>query len=247
MSEGQDHYSYTFYADPANASRFDERRFGGRIGDLVAREQAAVLVRFAGAIAGTAVLDVGTGTGRAALLLAGGGARVTGVDASAQMLAIARQRAVQTDAVVTFLQRDAHDLQFPNRGFQTAVCLRVLMHTPRWRQCVSELCRVSDRWVILDYPSSRSPALLQSWIRRITHRLGASNEPYRVFSDREMADAITAAGFRVVSLHKHFGLPIAVHKAIGSPRFTNAAETLLRRAGLTAVFGSPVTLLAERA
>jgi ubiquinone/menaquinone biosynthesis C-methylase UbiE len=247
VREGQDHYSYAFYADPANASRFDERRFGGRIGELVAREQAAVLVRFAGAIRGAAVLDVGTGTGRAALLLAGGGARVTGVDASAQMLAIARRRAVEADAVVTFAQRDAHDLQFPNRSFDIAVCLRVLMHTPRWRQCVSELCRVSDRSVILDYPSAHSPALLQSWMRRLTSRLGASNEPYRVFSDREMADAIAAAGFRVVSLHKHFALPIAVHKAIGSAGFTNAAEAFLRRAGLTALFGSPVTLLAERA
>jgi SAM-dependent methyltransferase len=247
VSEGQDHYSYTFYADPANASRFDERRFGGRIGDLVAREQASVLVRFAGPIAGCPMLDVGTGTGRAALLLAEGGAIVTGVDASEQMLAIARQRAAQAGLAVSFLHRDAHDLQFADRGFHTTVCLRVLMHTPRWRQCVGELCRVSERRVILDYPSARSPALLQSWFRAIAHRLGASNEPYRVFSDRQMGAAIAAAGLRVVGVHNHILLPIAVQNMLGSPRFTHTVEALFRRLGLAAALGSPVTLLAERA
>jgi ubiquinone/menaquinone biosynthesis C-methylase UbiE len=251
VSERQDHYSYTFYADPDNASRFDQRRFGGPIGDLVAVEQADVLARFAGvgvvAERSRAILDVGTGTGRAALLLAGQGAQVTGVDASEQMLAIARQRAASAGTAITFLQRDAHDLQFPDRRFDTVVCLRVLMHTPRWRQCVTELCRVSDRLVILDYPSAWSAARLQSWFRRLTHRLGASNEPYRVFTRGEMSAAITAAGFRVVSVHKQFVLPIALHKVVGSPRFTRMVEALLQRLGVTAMFGSPVTLLAERA
>jgi ubiquinone/menaquinone biosynthesis C-methylase UbiE len=247
VSERRDHYSYTFYADPENARRFDERRFGGPIGDLVASEQAAVLASFAGPIADRAILDVGTGSGRAALLLARDGATVTGVDASAEMLAIARQRVADAGFTATFLQRDAHDLKFPDRDFDTVVCLRVLMHTPRWRQCVGELCRVSNRLVILDYPSAWSFAHLQSWFRNVTYRFGASNEPYRVFSDREMAGALTAAGFRMVSVHKHFVLPIGLHKAIGSAPFTHAIESWLRRLGLTRVLGSPVTLLAERA
>jgi hypothetical protein len=42
-------------------------------------------------------------------------------------------------------------------------------------------------------------------------------------------------------------LPIALHKAIGSRRFTTKAEALLERAGLSRRFGSPVTVMAERA
>jgi hypothetical protein len=41
-------------------------------------------------------------------------------------------------------------------------------------------------------------------------------------------------------------LPIALHKAIGSRRFTISTERLLDRAGLLKLFGSPVTLVAER-
>ena len=96
--ERRDHYSYTVYADPATARTFDECRFGGPIGDLIANDQARVLETFLGSASGQSILDVGTGTGRAALLLARSGAQVTGVDASEEMLQIARQRAAQEHA-----------------------------------------------------------------------------------------------------------------------------------------------------
>jgi hypothetical protein len=41
-------------------------------------------------------------------------------------------------------------------------------------------------------------------------------------------------------------LPIAFHKAVGSRRFTQWSERLLERIGLLKLFGSPVTLVAER-
>ena len=62
-----DHYSYTVYADPATARTFDRRRFGGPIGQLIAEEQGRVLANFVGRIKDRQILDVGTGTGRAAL------------------------------------------------------------------------------------------------------------------------------------------------------------------------------------
>ena len=68
---------------------------------------------------------------------------VTGVDASDEMLAIARDRVSQAHAEVRLLTGDAHALAFPDRSFDIAICLRVLMHTPRWRVCVDELCRVA--------------------------------------------------------------------------------------------------------
>lgn len=246
MTERRDHYSYTVYADPTTARTFDARRFGGPIGDLVARQQAAVLSGFLGRVAGRTILDVGTGTGRAALLMAEAGATVTGVDASEEMLAIAREHAAEQHAAVTFAPGDAHALAFPDRSFDAAVSLRVLMHTPRWRQCVAELCRVSRHLVVLDYPSARSAALLQSVGRKMVHAAGGRTEPYRVFLDSTIDRVIAEQGFRVRARNRQFVLPIALHKTIGSPRFTSGSERLLERLGLLAAFGSPVTLVAER-
>jgi ubiquinone/menaquinone biosynthesis C-methylase UbiE len=245
-STRRDHYSYAVYADPDTARSFDNRRFGGPIGALVASREAAVLERFAGDLRGRSLLDVGTGTGRAALLCARRGARVTAVDASAEMLAIARQRAADAQAAITFGLGDAHALDFQDRSFDVVVSLRVLMHAVRWHACLSELCRVSGRLVIFDYPAASSSALVQSITRRALHRLGVRTEPYRVFADREIRRALEASGFRIRAMHRQFVLPIAFHKAIGSRRLTELTESLLERAGLLNLVGSPVTVVAER-
>jgi ubiquinone/menaquinone biosynthesis C-methylase UbiE len=242
----RDHYSYTVYADPETARSFDDRRFGGPIGDLIASTQAAVLAGMAGDVHGRPVLDVGTGTGRAALLLARRGAQTTALDASREMLAVARRRAAAEALTVTFVAGDVHALEFPDRAFDVVVCFRVLMHSPRWRDALAELCRVAGRLVIVDYPSSRSVAALQSAARRIGQRFGVRGEPYRVFSDREVADAFEALGFRVRTVHRQFVLPIAFHKAIGRSGLTRWIESLLDRIGLLGICGSPVTVAAER-
>jgi len=242
-----DHYSYAHYANERTARTFDDLRFGGPIGSLVASSQAKTLSDFVGRIQHRRILDVGTGTGRAALLFARGGARVTAVDASPQMLEVARARAdEQGIRSITFGVGDAHALEFASRSFDVVCCLRVLMHTPRWRAVVAELCRVADQLVIVDYPSATSVALVESVARRAAHAVGVRTEAYRVFTHRTIADALARNGFRVRSVHRQFVLPIALHKAIGSRSFTQRSETVLDRLGLLKPFGSPVSLVAER-
>jgi ubiquinone/menaquinone biosynthesis C-methylase UbiE len=242
----QDHYSYAAYADPEMARTFDNRRFSGPIGELIATSQSRVLANMAGRINERTMLDVGTGTGRAAFILALGGAHVTAVDASEEMLAIARRRAAEQSLRIKFQRGDAHALDFADRSFDAVVSFRMLMHTPQWKRCVAELCRVAERLVIVDYPSATSVALFESLTRRATHALGAKTEPYRVFTHKTITEAFDRNGFRIRSVHRQFVLPIAFHKAIGSRRFTLWSENLLDHAGLLRPFGSPVTLVAER-
>jgi 2-polyprenyl-3-methyl-5-hydroxy-6-metoxy-1,4-benzoquinol methylase len=244
--EQHEHYSYRVYADPSMADGFDTLRFSGPIGTLLAEDQARVLADFLGEVAGLAVLDVGTGTGRAALALARRGARVTGVDASDEMLRVARDRAVQAGVSVIFERGDAHHLPFGDRTFHAAVSLRVLMHTPDWRVCLRELCRVSSHRVVFDYPPARSAAALQSWGRRALAALGRRTEAYRVLRNRSVVEVVEASGFRVERAHRQFVLPIALHKAIGSRGLTRAVEKGFARVGLLNLVGAPVTIVAVR-
>jgi SAM-dependent methyltransferase len=241
-----EHYSYRLYADPAMADRFDAMRFSGPIGTLLAESQEQVIASFLGTIEGRTVLDVGTGTGRAALGLARRGARVTGVDASAEMLRVAKSRAVGAGLAATFEMGDAHRLAYGDRVFHVAVSLRVLMHTPGWRQCLSELCRVADERVVFDYPAAFSAAALQAFGRRVAAAAGRPVEAYRVLTSSDVRRAVADAGFRIERVHKQFVLPIALHKALGSRGFTVAVEKALAAVGLLRLLGSPVTVVAVR-
>lgn len=242
----KEHYSYAAYADPAMAQSFENRRFGGPIGEYVAKSQARVLANMVGRIQDRSIVDVGTGAGRAAILMARGGARVTAVDASEQMLEVARQRAADERLKIKFVRGDAHALQFTDRAFDVAICLRVLMHAPDWRRCLGELCRIAERLVIFDYPAAMSVALLESVSRRVVHTLGARTEAYRVISDRAIRQALRQSNFQVRSVHRQFVMPIQFHRAIGSRKFTIWSEDLLDRVGLLKRLGSPVTVVAER-
>lgn len=240
------HYSYAVYASREMAERFDASRFSGPIGRWLAETQEEVLKGFLGPIDGRAILDVGTGTGRAALALARRGARVTGVDASEQMLSVALDRAREAGVPLLAVRADAHQLPFPERSFDAAVSLRVLMHTPDWRGCLGELCRAARSRVVFDYPALSSAAALQSVSRRLLSLVFRRVEAYRVLSARAVTAALSAHGFRVVDVHRQFVLPIGLHKLVGSRRLSGGVEAVLARIGLLARLGSPVTVVAQR-
>jgi SAM-dependent methyltransferase len=240
------HYSYAAYADPSMAAGFDAARFGGPIGRLLLEDQERVLVNFLGDVSNLRILDLGTGTGRAAIALAKRGARVTGVDASSEMLLVARRRAADEGLAIEFTEGDAHALAFSNRSFDAVVCLRLLMHVPDWQQSLGELCRVTGRRLVFDYPSLASTAALQALWRRVALKMGRRVEAYRVFGQGEIARELSRHGFRITAAHRQFVLPIAFHKLIGSPRLTRGLEGALAGLGLLWLAGSPVTIAAER-
>ena len=107
MADERKHYSYEVYAREETARSFESQRFGGPIGSYLRERQQQHLARWLGDLAGKTVLDVGAGTGRAAIPLAAAGARVVAADASEAMLTEARRRAKVAGAELTFKRCDA--------------------------------------------------------------------------------------------------------------------------------------------
>jgi ubiquinone/menaquinone biosynthesis C-methylase UbiE len=240
------HYSYTHYANRSVAEGFDALRFSGPVGRHLADTQEALLVEALSPQPGRYIVDVGTGTGRAAIGLAARGASVLGLDASAEMLVVARERAAAAGVGGRWSIADAHHLPLGDRSADAAVCLRVLMHAIDWQQCVAELCRVSRWRVVVDFPASGSAAAIESHLRHTRQRRHARVEAYRVLWERDVTAALASHGFRVVTVRRQFVLPIAFHKAVGLFAVTGRLERVLAALGFLRLFGTPVTLVAER-
>jgi SAM-dependent methyltransferase len=96
-------------------------------------------------VPGERLLDVGCGLGEAALGLAedlGVNGEVLGVDASEQMLRVARSNAASTHARVRFAVGDACCLDEPDDSFDAARSERTLQWLPDPAAAVAELVRV---------------------------------------------------------------------------------------------------------
>src|SRR5262245_30179042 len=88
--------------------------------DIGEPQQAVVALARAGGFAGK-VLDVGCGLGENAIMLAGQGYEVTGVDGSPSAIEQAGQRATAHGVQVRFLVADATELHGVETGFDTVL------------------------------------------------------------------------------------------------------------------------------
>ena len=104
---------------------------------LIDLEQPVVRDILDGLPRGTA-LDAACGTGRHAAYLASLGHAAIGVDASAEMLAVARAKIPGGD----FRQGDLHRLPVPDRSADVVVCALALTHVPDLVPVVAEFARV---------------------------------------------------------------------------------------------------------
>jgi ubiquinone/menaquinone biosynthesis C-methylase UbiE len=105
--------------------------------DLIDLEQPVVRRMLDGLPAGNA-LDAACGTGRHAAYLVSLGHKVIGVDASAQMLAVARAKVPEGD----FREGDLHQLPVPDSGVDLVVCTLALTHVPDVAPVLAEFARV---------------------------------------------------------------------------------------------------------
>jgi ubiquinone/menaquinone biosynthesis C-methylase UbiE len=103
------------------------------------------------------VLEVAVGTGLN-LPLYPDGLRLTGVDLSPAMLALARQRAADLDRDIDLQEADAQRLPFPDASFDTVVCTLSLCAIPDDRAAIVEMWRVvrpGGQVVLLDHVGSQ--------------------------------------------------------------------------------------------
>ena len=149
------------------------------------------------AAGGGSILEVGIGTG-ASLPHYRPGARLTGIDLSAGMLAVARRRAAELGIGADLREMDAQRLAFPDSSFDAVVFNLSLCTIPDPVLAIEEALRVVrplGALIFLEHVRSNlvPVAALQELITLITAWTQQDHW------NRATPDLVRAAGIRVVS------------------------------------------------
>lgn len=112
------------------------------LGPITDALEERLLIDRIGPVRGLRILDVGCGDGVLATRLAQVGARVTGLDASANMIAAARRRAKAAGVEIDLVEGDAGGLPFPAGYFDCVVSVATLCFVDDPRPTVRGMVRV---------------------------------------------------------------------------------------------------------
>jgi ubiquinone/menaquinone biosynthesis C-methylase UbiE len=167
------------------------------------REVEAAVIRLMGAEPIDDLLDIGTGTGRLLEVFAPRAKRVTGVDLSSDMLAVARANMEKAGIFTATLRKaDMYQLPFPGPRFDAVTIHQVLHFADSPGQVLAEAARVmrpGGRLVVADF----APHQIEDLRRDHEHRrLG--------FADGEMTTWFRAAGLKPGEIVHLEGNPLTV-------------------------------------
>ncbi|MFF8029475.1 class I SAM-dependent methyltransferase [Streptomyces sp. NPDC007896] len=203
--------SFAQPADPAQANDYDsfaEAYSAETENNLVNAYYARpAMLALAGDVAGRRILDAGCGSGPLSAALRDRGAVVTGIDASAGMLALARRRL--GDDVALHVVDLSDRLPFDDGAFDDVVASLVLHYLEDWGPTLAELRRVlrpggrliasvEHPFVAYTFQDPR-PDYFATTSYTFDWKINGQSVPMRFWRKplHAMTDAFTTAGFRL--------------------------------------------------
>jgi len=169
---------------------------------------ARVVVERAAPVAGEHVVDIGTGTGNAALLAAERGARVTGVDPASRLLEVARAAAADRGLEATFLPGEAASLPLADGEADVVLSVFGVIFAPDPQAAAAEMARVSaprgrivfNAWI----PGGTASEAVRAAREAVRDALGAPAPPapFRWHEEDALAGLFGPHGFEV-ALDEH--------------------------------------------
>src|SRR5216110_2080250 len=131
-------------ADPFEAFKAAQRENWKSFAPLAmtTTPSAAKLVAFAGVRPGQNLLDAGCGTGVVAITARRAGARVTGLDLTPELLAVAKENAATAELDdITWKQGDVEDLPFRDSEFDVVLSQFAHIFAPRPEVAIGQMLR----------------------------------------------------------------------------------------------------------
>ena len=157
---------------------------------------------------GERVLDLGCGTGNAALLAAGPGVEVIGVDPSPRLLEVAKARAEAGGASITFQLGEAASIPLPDRSVNAIVSVFAVIFAPDAAAAAAEMSRVlapAGRIVLSAWlPTGGMHEMTSTAAETVMRTLGLPPQPPGFpWHDREAVNGLFAPYGLLAELEPH--------------------------------------------
>lgn len=107
---------------------------------------------------------------------------------------------IREDKSLKFIQASLIDLPFPNKSFDTVLCINVLEHIKDEPKALSELSRVCKQRLIVSVPNA-DDSLLQEYNLTFKHQVDKSH--YRSYQVSEIKEKLGKAGFGTLETFVH--------------------------------------------
>jgi len=231
-------------ADVETSSEDYASRFSGRIGAFFLQVQTEITLDLLKDSSSARILDIGGGHAQAAVPLVRSGFNVT-VIGSSEACKRRLDRFLEPDTF-RFQSCDMLSLPFYDRSFDVVLAYRLLPHVTQWKKLLAEMCRVSSKDVIVDYPDIISLNILSRTLFKAKKALEGNTRPFRCFLRKELLEEFGEHGFLQSAIRTEFMIPMVIHRTLGQVEISKALEFLFRISGMTRLFGSPVILRVSR-
>jgi SAM-dependent methyltransferase len=181
-------------ADAASASLYARRKPGKHRSEMRMVEAALAMLPKGNV---QSVLDAPCGVGRLCVLLARQGYQVTGIDLGEAAVRLTHEALSREELDARIEVQNILSMDFSEREFDCSICFRLLhhfQHREHKARLINELCRVSDRFVIISYFSPVSVTTLRRRIRRLL-----TGKPLKQYPDSpsELDVAFARNGFQL--------------------------------------------------
>lgn len=137
-------------------------------------------------------------------------------------------------------------LPFADGSFDLIVGIRLLAHVERWRDLIDEMCRVTSRFVLIDFPVHAGVQRWSTALYSMKQKVEKNTRPFFLYERDTVIRHLDARGADCAGAVGEFVLPLALHRALHAPWLTVYAEHALTALGLANRIGSPVMLLAQK-
>ena len=245
--ENSSEMSEADYPDVHSSTADYAKRFAGSVGEFflsTQRELVTQLLRENQIAPEHSILEVGGGHAQLTPTFVQSGHDVTVVGSHSQCRLLLDEK-LPADAF-NFEVAPLDRLPFEDDSFDIVVAIRMLAHSDDWKRFVAELCRVSRRHVLVDYPDLRSANAFSSSLHGLKRRVEHNTRTFQCFSQSQVKSAFETNGYQLFDAQPQFFAPMALHRMGRVATLSRLSEGLFSALGLRKCFGSPVLLLASK-